>query len=495
MTERLLTQYGIVLRDDRGTAAFVRPTMTTLQVDIPSHVPLSVVDELVGEQLRDVELPERRPVADPLNTNLRPALLPLFCDSDKLRDAGVRPKIGRLTINISNACNLWCSYCYADKGLYHAPRSFMSPEVVTSLITRLLDIYDEIGAVQFFGGEPLMNLPAIEAACEAFSRAAAEGRIAAVPQFAAVTNGTLSSSKVLDVLQRWGIELTISHDGPRDVHDANRPTGNGRQRGSSYDLIAVSMERYSAAGVKYDVECTYNSRHISAGVTVRHLLDFFHEMTGQTTFHIAPAFLPRPRSDGEESGDDGRGQLIFRGTAAQDLKGDYVAPRALVDTYRDAARYTMANITRKTGPRLSLAVEMATKLAAREPGPIYCPAFFDQLSVAVDGAAYPCFMFIGDPQFRLGNLLTDALPLPRAAAVMARYSQEFGSSPTGTEKWFEPINSGCVAGEYIQSSSLADRTMEPIMEAIAEEVVLGVAHLDLLDKAGGPRTVVSAGAD
>jgi sulfatase maturation enzyme AslB (radical SAM superfamily) len=71
--------------------------------------------------------------------------------------AAQKSYLGRLTINISNNCNLWCEYCYADHGFYHAPRSLMSLDVAKEIMHKITDIYEPIKTVQFFGGEPLMN--------------------------------------------------------------------------------------------------------------------------------------------------------------------------------------------------------------------------------------------------------------------------------------------------------------------------------------------------
>lgn len=476
MIERLLTDYGILLRDDRVSAAFIRSRVTTLRLDVPRELPLEAVDRVLRTttpELTAVQPAPERP-ADPFFLDRRLALLPLFCERDEVQAAGYQPWVGRLTLNVSNACNLWCSYCYADKGQYHAPRSFMSPEAAIQLTRRVLDIYSEVNMVQFFGGEPLMNLPAIEAVCREFAAAVDAGRIDRMPRFAATTNGTLSSKDVLDVLSRWHVSLTVSHDGPRELHDASRPMGAGGRGGSSFDRIEQSTRRFAERDIDYDIECTYNRRHYDSGTTVVDLMDYFHQLTGQDAFHISPVFVPRPGRDEI----DARSQLVFRGESLQQLRPTYLSPEEVIPLYRAAACRTIESLLAGRGPKLSFAVQMIQNLAARKASGAYCPAFFDQLSLTVDGAAYPCFMFIGDPRFRMGNLLTDELPMPGAQRVLARYFREFGSSPLGTDAWFEPLNAGCVAGEYITSSTLGDRTLAPVMEAIAEECVLGIALLD-----------------
>ncbi len=150
----------------------------------------------------DAHLPELSPRHDPPPANAegpvldrRPALLPLIFGSDNA-DVG-RPRLGRFTINISNACNLVCSYCYADHGLYHAARSLMSVDRARQIVDRVSAMYGRIETVHLFGGEPLMNVKAIDAIGEAFEGAVAAGRLARMPQFVATTNGTLCGARVV----------------------------------------------------------------------------------------------------------------------------------------------------------------------------------------------------------------------------------------------------------------------------------------------------------
>lgn len=67
----------------------------------------------------------------------------------------------RLCLLVSQQCNLDCSYCYADKGTYGNP-SFMNIETVYKTISAFSKIFDSIYAIQFLGGEPLLNLDVIE---------------------------------------------------------------------------------------------------------------------------------------------------------------------------------------------------------------------------------------------------------------------------------------------------------------------------------------------
>jgi uncharacterized protein len=481
--ERQETEYGVLLRDGHNLTLFLPHTMQLYMLDgIPETTPLSDVSQWLAQQHVAIEAPMKKVEKDPLSLDRRQALLPLMLGDDELKRANVNPAISRLTLNISNACNLWCSYCYADHGFYHEPKSLMPVEQASAVVAKILDSYGAIETVHFFGGEPLMNLPVIDAVAKAFEAAAKEGRIERVPEFVATTNGTLSSSAITETLLRWKMELTISWDGPREVHDAGRPMVG---KGSSYDHIVKSIERFKELQIPYGIECTYNIRHLSAGVSVIDLMEFFYNEAGQRICHIAPASLPAPVSS------SGSGQEIFRGKELVIQHRDYVATETLVPLYRDAAKYTIRNLFAGSGPLLSFANNILEQIIDRRKSLIYCPAFFNQLSIAIDGSAYPCFMFIGDKNFRLGNILTDQFPTQDGSAIFRRYFQEFGLAPLGTQEWYAPLFGGCVAGEYITTNKLGVRSSARLYEAMIEECLLGVAsrgsEVDALNRPEGVR--------
>ena len=92
-----------------------------------------------------------------------------MCESFKVV-ADEKPVVKSLCLNIAHDCNLRCKYCFASQGDYDTnKRELMSFDVAK----RAIDLLIESSAgkrqhceVDFFGGEPLMNLGTVKAVTE-----------------------------------------------------------------------------------------------------------------------------------------------------------------------------------------------------------------------------------------------------------------------------------------------------------------------------------------
>ncbi len=63
----------------------------------------------------------------------------------------------RLTIELTNICNLHCSYCLRDEdALYHSPADFLSPEFLEKVIGQAREVMGVTNLV-FTGGEPTLH--------------------------------------------------------------------------------------------------------------------------------------------------------------------------------------------------------------------------------------------------------------------------------------------------------------------------------------------------
>jgi len=63
----------------------------------------------------------------------------------------------RLSIELTNICNLHCSYCLRDEdALYHTPANFLAPEFLADLISQARQVMG-ITNLTFTGGEPTLH--------------------------------------------------------------------------------------------------------------------------------------------------------------------------------------------------------------------------------------------------------------------------------------------------------------------------------------------------
>lgn len=167
--------------------------------------------------------------------------------------------LNRVTLHVSNDCNLRCSYCYALGGNYGYAKGYMDRQTAIDVVNFLCEQFDVVRHVVFFGGEPLLNLPAISTVCEQFEIAHGQGRIAVLPHFGVITNGTIHSDEAIGLIRDRLSFVTVSLDGPEEIHDFNRKRENGR--GSYADVDQFIKRVKSETSVTLRFEGTISKEH------------------------------------------------------------------------------------------------------------------------------------------------------------------------------------------------------------------------------------------
>ena len=131
-----------------------------------------------------------------------------------------------ILVNATQKCNLNCSYCFVDKGKfsYESNRlQTLAPKTAKHLVETLPNNlpWAKHFCIHFYGGEPLLNLPAINAAIQT---ALPKGNLFS---FAITTNGTISTKKAITTLKKGRFNIILSIDGPEHIHDTYRRTKQG----------------------------------------------------------------------------------------------------------------------------------------------------------------------------------------------------------------------------------------------------------------------------
>jgi uncharacterized protein len=188
--------------------------------------------------------------------------------------------IQTLVLNLTNQCNLSCQYCYeygADKVATPAGKpKFMDFETAQASVDLLFQQAKRSALqITFFGGETLMNFPLLkQVVFYAKSKASAEARNVS---FSLTTNATLLSSSIIDFIAENNIGVTVSIDGPKEMHDKQRVFADGR---GSYDVIAPKIR---------ELILKHRTRPTAARVTLTSglvdVIRIFRHLRGELGFH------------------------------------------------------------------------------------------------------------------------------------------------------------------------------------------------------------------
>ncbi|MBR5659905.1 MAG: radical SAM protein [Lachnospiraceae bacterium] len=168
-------------------------------------------------------------------------------------------QVEMMILQVTQACNLTCSYCpYAYKG-DKVSRSHSNKMMSWEIAKQAIDFYyahskdmNEV-CITYYGGEPFLNFPVIKKSVEY----AQELFLGKGMLFRVTTNGTVLTDEVIDFLVQNEFDVTFSIDGPASVHDVNRKQANGK---GSFDLAFENMKKLvNAYGDSYKGHISMNT--------------------------------------------------------------------------------------------------------------------------------------------------------------------------------------------------------------------------------------------
>jgi uncharacterized protein len=322
-----------------------------------------------------------------------------------LRDAGLDeppaiddtalsdPPLHALSLAIAQKCNLGCTYCYAQQGEFGGTAKNMSEATAFESVDLLVD-GAEPGArlnLAFLGGEPLVNRTVLQAATRrAAARAAGRG---VEITFSVTTNGTLLRPADGEFFEEFGFAVTISLDGPREAHDAQRPFKGGR---GSYDRIMDNVRPLLVMQRKMQVAARVTVT--PANLMLRQTLDQFLA----EGFHSV-GFSPML------SAPTGEGEMQPRDLEAM-LGGMIDCGREYERRVAAGERYHFANM-----------VNAMKEIAKGTHRPYPCGAGAGYLGVSAEGDLAACHRFVGDEEGAMGNLRDGVDRTKRAAWLADRH--------------------------------------------------------------------------
>lgn len=364
-----------------------------------------------------------------------------------------------LILHVANDCNMECAYCFANHGTYASAPSMMSPETARVALERYISRYRCIREIKFFGGEPLMNLPAIEAACVYVYEQYAQGRLARLPRFKVITNGTILTREIVRTVLRYNIQVVFSLDGPAFIHDALRYFP---RKYPTWQRILENFrlwQEYTAGEQPCSIETTYTRAHIDANWSITDIVHYFQTELGMKPGQVNVSLVNLPKSDPLSIPDSA---ACWSGYASELIErcrkqGDFPCDLKL----------------------MGLIYRLKQKKTASEE---LCPAGKTWAAVSAEGKLYPCLMFMDNSDFFMGNV-QEELFRQKAYQNVVHQFQNFHPKqhPPCSTCFANRICNQCAginfymtgnpAHAHIQQCTAMRRTIETLICGIADGII------------------------
>jgi uncharacterized protein len=321
-------------------------------------------------------------------------------------------------IKPTHLCNLDCKYCYNDD----VRDPIMRPETLERTIAQTFaHVRDHTPnrLVNFIwhGGEPMI------AGLEFFQRARElQQRHADGLGYtnSLQTNGTLVNQAWLDFLKDAEFDVSISIDGPADLHDRLRVTRGGR---GSFDRVERAIEMVREADIPLGVCVVISQTNIGH---VERIYDFLSAR--RLPFNI----IPLNRSGAA------RKNFIDVGLEANEYADGWIR---MYDRWFDADKdYVFCTDF----------VVKTRAIAAGRPADCIGLARCADSNIAVDpvGDVYPCATLSGSDDTRYGNIVTSSLDDLMESEAARAYRDRAVDSQCSVCKWQEVCHGGCPARSY-----------------------------------------------
>lgn len=290
----------------------------------------------------------------------------------------VTPPVRALSLAVAQKCNLGCTYCYAQQGEFGGAAKSMDLATALAAVDLLLR---DVGPgekvnLSFLGGEPLAARQVLRAATERAAESAADRQVTIT--FSITTNGTLVEESDADFFERHGFAVTVSLDGPREMHDQLRPFKGGR---GSYDKamsrVALLLARQRRMQVSARVTVT------PSNLALRETLDELVRLG----FH-GVGFSPMLSSP------TGRGEM---GLPELEILLDQMVGCGLEFERRLLAgeRYPFTNM-----------INALSEIHKGTHRPYPCGAGGGYFGVSANGDLFACHRFVDDEEGAMGSLET-----------------------------------------------------------------------------------------
>ena len=371
-----------IVVDVNGGAVHVVDEIT---FDVLDYYELNDVEK-IAKKLPKYTLDEIKETFDEIKSLVEEGLLyspDNYLDIDAFKNR--EPVVKAMCLHIAHDCNLKCKYCFASQGDFGGAKSIMSFEVGKKALEYLVD---NSGSrknleVDFFGGEPLMNFEVVKQLVEYGNELAKEkGKNF---RFTITTNGVLLDDEIIDYVNEHMHNVVLSLDGRKSINDDMRPTLNDK---GSYDIIVPKFQKLieKRKDKYYYVRGTFTRDNMDFSKDVLHFKDLGFDLTS-----VEPVV-----------GDESNPYALRE----EDL------PKILDEYEKLAVEYSKMRVNNEPFRFFHFMVDLSQGpcVIKRITG---CGAGNEYLAITPEGDIYPCHQFVGQEEFKMGNVMADKVELPK----------------------------------------------------------------------------------
>lgn len=296
-----------------------------------------------------------------------------YVSDDVFRAGPLYHRTYLIELLLTERCNLRCTYCFAEVG---QDKQLMSEDTAKAILDRVLALPARRMMIELSGGEVFLNFPTVRYIVEYLREHGGNKEFV----FSAQTNATLLSQEIVSFCAAHDVHLSLTLDGPADVHDRQRINWGGH---GSYRHVVRAIELLQRMHVRFGVIGVVTAHSVDRAFDI---MDHYRELgIGAVKLnHCTPQGYSR--EDWGSIGIDGDRYLGFmRDIYSWMAQNDAAVTEANIEVF-------FLNVISRTSQY------RCTRTA--------CRAGSEFLVFDPHGDVFPCPRFKNNPATKLGNIRT-----------------------------------------------------------------------------------------
>lgn len=360
----------------------------------------------------------------------------------------------RLTLNVANACNMNCGYCYANGGTYHSKENLMPLEVAEKAIDLFVKKFGEIGSIKFIGGEPLLNKKAVCGVCDYVWQKYDEGTIHNMPDFIIATNGTILDDKLIEYSIRYNWRVGLSFDGPESIHEIVRKFRDGTTTVSAIKNNIQKWKKATGGRCPSSVNACFSGIHQQHGVKVTDAIRYIKEELGIEKVNIVPV------------------------DASKDSSFALTDNECFTEAIQEILDYDSDNYRRYMFSKLK---KMEKMLRSHSAMPAHvCKAGLTTFGISTKGSVSPCHMLTDENGFYMGNVEDENLFGSESFLTIQNKLKEYNryENPKCKNCFANRLCIGCLGGNEFRTGDpyISDSVVCSMIRGAIEELLKDITR-------------------